>query len=74
MQNNFDKQLLNFAKKNFLKKYFKVDIFTNDFIQYWNRYGDPFNVEITPEMTEALERINNEDSYKYYFNDTNKII
>lgn len=74
VQNNFDKQLLNFARKKFFKKYFKVDIFNNDFIQYWNRYGDTFNVEITPEMAEALERINNEDSYKYYLHDTNKII
>lgn len=69
IQNNFDLQLLKFAKKCFFNKYFDEEIFSKDFIHYYNRYEDSFNVTFTPEMAEALEALNGDDNFNKYLKD-----
>lgn len=66
IQNNFGKDILSYAKKEFFNKYFDTKLFSDDFINYFNRYDDPFNVRITPEMAEAVDRLGQDNNYKEY--------
>jgi len=65
-QNNFSDEVLKYTKKILFSKYFDVNLFSNDFIHYFNRYEDPFNVKITPEMAESIEWLTKDDNYKEY--------
>lgn len=70
-QNSFDTDFLEFTKKTFFNKYFDEETFTNDFLQYWLMYDDPFNVRIDAHMVEAEERLKIPKNY-LIFNSKNK--
>lgn len=66
VQNNFGKDILSYAKTEFFNKYFDTKLYSDDFINYFNRYNDPFNIRITPKMDETVDRLGQDNNYKEY--------